>query len=269
MLKEMNFVGVEMETKETQLTSGKEIVAFSRALDAVLASTGPADLCRQIVHAGFADGLTRGCALYYLDNKSALRLVASHGLVVETSEELSAWDDSPLSEAIREKTAVSGLVSISGKQLSVLAVSLGTSSAPRGLVALVIDDVDFSFGITKDLTGVISKLGAFYLESLDFANITNGKVARVSNPEDLTSRQLTILGHLESGLINIEIAKLLMLSESTIRQETVRIYRALGVGNRQEAVKKSRALGILTKKITPPPDAVAAAAASSAQLVKI
>jgi DNA-binding CsgD family transcriptional regulator len=245
-----------MRIGTSQLTIDNGMAAFSRALDAVLASNGPADLCRQIVHAGFADGLARGCALYYLDNKSSLRLVASHGLVVESPEELSAWDDSPLSEAIRGKTAVSGLVSISGKQLSVLAIALGTSSAPIGLVALVIDDPSYSVNMPQELSDGVAKLGAFYLESLDFGNISSGKGVVVGNPEDLTSRQLTILGHIETGLVNIEIAKLLMLSESTIRQETVRIYRSLGVGNRQEAVKKARALGILAKKVTPPPPQV-------------
>jgi DNA-binding NarL/FixJ family response regulator len=63
--------------------------------------------------------------------------------------------------------------------------------------------------------------------------------------------QLIILSRIQDGLVNLEIAKDLMLSESTIRQETVRIYRALGVGNRQEAVKKARALGLLPKVSIP------------------
>jgi DNA-binding NarL/FixJ family response regulator len=65
----------------------------------------------------------------------------------------------------------------------------------------------------------------------------NGPGQVPASPEDLTGRQLRILSHIQDGLVNLEIAKELMLSESTIRQETVRIYRALGVGNRQEAVK--------------------------------
>jgi ATP/maltotriose-dependent transcriptional regulator MalT len=59
------------------------------------------------------------------------------------------------------------------------------------------------------------------------------------------------LSHIELGHVNLEIAKVLMLSESTIRQETVKIYRALGVGNRQEAVRKAKALGLLPKRISP------------------
>jgi ATP/maltotriose-dependent transcriptional regulator MalT len=49
----------------------------------------------------------------------------------------------------------------------------------------------------------------------------------------------------------MEIAKELLLSESTIRQETVRIYRILGVGNRQDAVKRAQALGILSNSSLP------------------
>jgi DNA-binding NarL/FixJ family response regulator len=80
----------------------------------------------------------------------------------------------------------------------------------------------------------------------------NGGIGQVSaSPEDLSARQLTILSHIQDGLVNLEIAKELMLSESTIRQETVRIYRALGVGNRHEAVKKARTLGLINKRPMP------------------
>jgi DNA-binding NarL/FixJ family response regulator len=94
------------------------------------------------------------------------------------------------------------------------------------------------------------KLGAFYLESLDLGNaLKTGAVPIPASPDDLSSRQITILRHIQDGLVNIEIAKVLMLSESTIRQETVRIYRALGVGDRKEAVKKALIVGVLTKRL--------------------
>ena len=69
-----------MSARQQALTADLQIVALSQALDAVLASGGPTDLCRQIVHAGFADGLVRGCALYFLDSKSIIKPIASYGL---------------------------------------------------------------------------------------------------------------------------------------------------------------------------------------------
>ena len=238
-----------MSARQQALTADLQIVALSQALDAVLASGGPTDLCRQIVHAGFADGLVRGCALYFLDSKSIIKPIASYGQSVGAESGLSAWDDSVLSESVREKGVRTGAMVVDGKKLSVLAVPFIANGVPRGLVALAIDNANFEVEFPKELADLISKLGAFYLDTLDFGNMTNGHALAVVGPEDLTTRQLNILSHIESGLVNLEIAKILMLSESTIRQETVKIYRALGVGNRQEAVRKAKSLGLLPKRI--------------------
>lgn len=238
-----------MSTRQQALSADLQIMALGQALDAVLASGGPADLCRQIVHAGFAEGLVRGCALFYLDSKSIIKPIASYGQSVGAESGLSAWDDSTLSEAVREKGVRTGALVIDGKKFSVLTVPFIASGVPRGLVALVIDDANFEIEFPKELSELISKLGAFYLDTLDFGNMTNGHTLAAVGPEDLTTRQLTVLSHIETGLVNLEIAKILMLSESTIRQETVKIYRALGVGNRQEAVRKAKALGLLPKRL--------------------
>ena len=241
-----------MASSSVGLTSDEQVLALGQALDAVLASTGPTDLCRQIVHAGFINGLTRGCALYFLDNKSVLKSVASYGLTLEGSQGLSAWDNSPLSEAVREKVVSLGQTIIEGSALSVMAIPFIANGVPRGLVALIVDQPNFKVEFPQEFTQLVSKLGAFYLDTLDFGAFSNGNGLSITNPEDLTTRQTAILGHIETGLVNFEIAKILMLSESTIRQETVKIYRALGVGNRQEAVKKAKALGLLPKRTSLP-----------------
>jgi DNA-binding NarL/FixJ family response regulator len=96
---------------------------------------------------------------------------------------------------------------------------------------------------------MLSKLGALYLDTLDYGQISPTESSAQAHPEDITARQLIILGHIQSGLVNGLIAKVLMLSESTIRQETVKIYRSLGVGDRLEAVKKAKVLGLLPKRV--------------------
>jgi len=47
------------------------------------------------------------------------------------------------------------------------------------------------------------------------------------------------------GKTNLVIAQEMILSESTIKQESVKIFRAMGVGTRQQAVLKARTLGLL------------------------
>jgi DNA-binding CsgD family transcriptional regulator len=61
----------------------------------------------------------------------------------------------------------------------------------------------------------------------------------------LTPRQLSILGGMVEGKTNHELATELGFSVSTIRHETMRIYQALAVSDRKEAAKKALALQLL------------------------
>jgi DNA-binding NarL/FixJ family response regulator len=88
-----------------------------------------------------------------------------------------------------------------------------------------------------------------WLEALGLAKTAARANTSTSEPEPLTDRQLEVLELMALGKTNAEIASELILSESSIRQETVRIYRALGVGTRSEAAKRANHLGLLSKKI--------------------
>ena len=238
--------------KELETEGRTQFLAASHALDVILSSTDPADLCRQIVHSDYVPATTRGCEIFYLDGKSILRSVGSYGISAGQKIGMSAWDDSPLSEAIREKKLVAGPIDVLGSELDVIAIPFVSHGVPVGLMAVVIEDKNYAIEPLQEASELFFKLGAFYLESLDLGNtMTTGSAPIPASPEDLSPRQLIILGRIQEGLVNLEIAKDLMLSESNIRQETVRIYRALGVGNRQEAVKKARALGVLPKTTLP------------------
>jgi len=238
--------------KELDAGARTQLLAASHALDVILSSTDPADLCRQIVHSDYLPASTRGCEIFYLDGKSILRSVGSYGISAGQKVGISAWDDSPLSEAIREKKLVAGPIDFLGQELDVIAIPFVTHGVPVGLLAVVIEEKNYQIQALQEASELFFKLGAFYLESLDLGNTINSGIGQApASPEDLSTRQLTILSHIQDGLVNLEIAKELMLSESTIRQETVRIYRALGVGNRQEAVKKARTLGLINKRPLP------------------
>ena len=63
--------------------------------------------------------------------------------------------------------------------------------------------------------------------------------------DQLTPRQLSILGGMVEGKTNHELATELGFSVSTIRHETMRIYQALAVSDRKEAAKKALALSLI------------------------
>ena len=62
---------------------------------------------------------------------------------------------------------------------------------------------------------------------------------------DLTERQMRILELLAKGMTNPQISRQVGYSESTVRQETMAIYRYFGVSGRHEAVRMAGLRGML------------------------
>lgn len=240
------------------LTYGDGKVAvdgIESVLDALVKSESIADFCRAIVHSEFTQNSVQGCHFFSLDSESQLHPVSGYGRTYLDSEiALSAWDDDPISNCVRKKD-FEFQNPTKQPDKGVLAIPLLRDSVPLGAMALVLDSGVKNIPIHESLIPILSKLGTYCLSAF---SVTTGRstggystLNREANGEDLTSRQIKILELMAEGMVNVEIARELMLSESTIRQETVRIYRALGVPNRTEASKKGRSLGLI-KRATPP-----------------
>ena len=231
-----------------------ELGRIESILDALLNSESIQEFSRSIVHSDITDGSVQGCHFYALDSESHLKPVSGYGRpYLDADEAISAWDDDPLAACIRNKEFEFQNPSKETDR-GVLAVPLLRDSIPVGAIALVVDAENKKLPIHESLISVLMKIGAYCLATFTGTSIRSADnfstTPRESNGEDLTSRQIKIRELMADGLVNVEIARDLMLSESTIRQETVRIYRALGVPNRGEAAKKGRALGLI-KRATP------------------
>jgi DNA-binding CsgD family transcriptional regulator len=80
-------------------------------------------------------------------------------------------------------------------------------------------------------SGLLSKL---YFDSENLEDIST-----------ITPRQLQVLDEMAIGKTNSQIARSLNLSESTIKQEAVRVFKILGVNSRQRAVSVGKEMGII------------------------
>lgn len=85
---------------------------------------------------------------------------------------------------------------------------------------------------------------------LSLSNASQKIAGATSTGEDtgadqLTPRQLSILGGMVEGKTNHELATELGFSVSTIRHETMRIYQALSVSDRKEAARKALSLSLV------------------------
>jgi LuxR family maltose regulon positive regulatory protein len=63
--------------------------------------------------------------------------------------------------------------------------------------------------------------------------------------EELTDRELAVLRALRGTLSAREIGGRLYLSINTVKGYTKVLYRKLGVGSREDAVREGRALGLI------------------------
>lgn len=84
-------------------------------------------------------------------------------------------------------------------------------------------------------------------QGLDVAGLANSAIPVSSShrPNGLTGRQLRILELLAEGRSHAEISTSIGFSESTVRHESMAIYRYLGAADRREAVRRALLRGLL------------------------
>jgi DNA-binding CsgD family transcriptional regulator len=127
---------------------------------------------------------------------------------------------------------VTGVAAVLALYLSLL--STGGSAAEKAGVMSERDDRSVSFAPTT----------LSLVESMNADEAVPAALRRPT-PGSLSDRQLRILGLMAKGLTNSQISKRVGFSESTVRQETMAIYRYFGVGGRREAVRLAGMRGML------------------------
>lgn len=210
------------------------------ATNAITTSNNAYEMCRNFVHTDFPGARTLGAQLVVVDQRGFIRETAHYGKVKPVPEDSSVWDDSPLASAIASKT----IKSFKQEENFSIIFPFYKTLAPVGALILTTDQLWEPKTLDDVSSKIFAQLGAFYMDTTGLAVRTTGTNTE-ANPDELSSRQKEILLLISNGLTNAEIARELMLSESTIRQETVRIYRSLAVGSRSEAAKKGKALGVI------------------------
>ena len=229
-------------------TIDPEHVQFISGLtDLAIASDSYEQLCQRIVHEEITEGLISGAHLYSVDSNLDMELQVSYGKTTEQVQPVvSAWGTSALSKCIVGKK----MQFEAGKEASHLALPLAKSSVPVGAMLLVMGPQMGTPPISEPVAHLLSKLGAFFVEvrpRLSLQTRANGNGHHT--PQQLSTRQIQIVQLIGAALTNGQIGKELSLSESTIRQETIKIYKAMGVSGRDEAVAAAKKLGLVSKTL--------------------
>jgi DNA-binding CsgD family transcriptional regulator len=229
----------------------KQDVLFIDELSSLLASASSAtDLCRKLVHSDLTNESTTGASIFSIDQQAHFQLVGSYGKGLPVSG-VSVWDEHPFGTAARSgKLHNTTTQAIDGSDVEAYCIPLTKGSDPIGILCLTLSAGAEMDTLSPQALSVVSKVTGIWLDSLGINSGSMGSGAQntsAPSPESLTERQLNVLRLMAEGKTNSQIAQDLILSESTIRQETVKIYRALGVHARSEAGKRAKHLGIIDR----------------------
>lgn len=131
----------------------------------------------------------------------------------------------------------------------VAAMSLGSDVAPLGAVATCMSSVTPTARALTFLREIALPLAVYAAGLLLQHSQTDRAQEEVDVPTvgsgSLSARQLQVLSGLRDGLTRGQIASRLGFSDSTIRAESLAIYRHFGVHSRNDAVRRAYDAGLL------------------------
>lgn len=222
-----------------QTTANTDIEYLNVLFDVVLQSESLPELCRRAVLSPGTNNVFRGCHIHALDEIGQFSPEARFGA------DLPADYQTLANSALYSRTLQ--FQAETGTQPALVAVPLIAGDLPAAVAILVLKPGATRPYISNTITPLISKLVGHKLTEKTAKNKQIQTFSGTSNIAEMSTRQVKILEFMAEGLTNAEIARKLLLSESTVRQESVRIYRTFNTDNRQEAVAMGREAGLVAK----------------------
>jgi DNA-binding CsgD family transcriptional regulator len=219
------------------------------AIQVINASSTPHDYCKRLTtHPVLGEGMV-GNHLFLITNSGEFRLLGGYGIYpFDEDQVFTQFEDGVFADAVNTGR-MKREDNISGYDVQVCpAIKAGV---PNGALLTVLKPgkgggKKFDVRGFQELSYYLA-LGIF-VSSAGFSPAEASK--RMPSGEKLTERQLQILIGIAAGKTNMAIAKELILSESAIKQETVKIFRSLGVENRRQAAQKAVAMGLVPEGLS-------------------
>lgn len=248
-------------------------VALLDAIEFLGGTPNPQSLCRHLTLNVAAEARPMAALISVLEINGALRVAGAFGLDDDRVAACAAQtmsDESPLTEAIRTgapkfHATAAGIQELfpefARRETCLMPTAIWpiTSRGDRiGAIQLFFDENAMNSPLTADFEAVVALIGLYVRlqlaggvsstrwSTVDRRQSSDGVATvnerrRPSGIAELTERQTVVLEHICAGRTNAQIAHVVGFSESTVRQETMAIYRTLGVDGRGQAAAIARA----------------------------
>ena len=237
------------------MTPAEELHLVNEFLTLLSGAPSPSELSQVLTLSTFQSYDARSAALVSLNGRGQIQLVGHFNVSdaqLPLLTDISIWDDNPISRCVRNRqvTVISN-DEIKNSQLAKnqrhILVPIGVGHA--GIGALLVSSCANSPKPIEKFALMIASTLTHYLRAWQFENTPSYSRAGVTQNESagvaLKPRQLDVLRLMHDGLTTQQIAQKLGYSRSTIHQETILIYRLLGVHNKHEALKFAFSAGYL------------------------
>lgn len=196
--------------------------------------------------------------LSQLHPDGVVRTIDSFGV---PQEQIQSWnsvsltDDLPVTSAIRDNNLVwladsedwnRDYPHLTEQQTqdsiqTLIIVAIDINSSPAGALGMMSESIVKPSPERVAFVSAVCGLVALFMSTVDsgrFEKIVRGNLG--ASGQFMSPRQMRILDLMAQELTNPQIAKELGFSESTVRQETMRIYQILQVSGRKEAIHEAR-----------------------------
>jgi DNA-binding CsgD family transcriptional regulator len=217
-------------------------------------SHNASDFCRFITVVALRDFGAISALMVRVEPKSSLRSVGQYGLARPDNTLPNTPQMRAIKKAIhsREIVKLNQLEPLGEKTEGYIALPFSPTGDVPGALGITFRRTLSSFQIPEaelELLQLLSELIAVNsLPRIRAAGLLSKLYFDTDDLEQIsaiTSRQLRVLDEMAIGKTNGQIARSLNLSESTIKQESVRIFRILGVNTRQRAVSVGKEMGLI------------------------
>lgn len=253
-----------MDAKQTRVD---DIEIIHRMLRALADAENADELCRALALDVLLEYGVVATYVARLDSDGHISMIGSYGYSkqrVENTGRPSIWENMSITETIRTGKVMvyetwddyisrypdKAHMASPGKAF--VCLPLRVKGARAGGLGLSFAEPIAGVGINPKLWEIFSAAGDVFLTKGWAAELIRRPVPVVEFGEDekfaaasLGERELSVLKQIATGRTNQQIARDLAYSESTIKQDTIRIFKVLGVKSRKDAVLAAKTLGLI------------------------
>ena len=209
---------------------------LSRLLDLLTARPNANELLKSLENDLLAKFKPSNAIIFTLDSHNFSKEIYSNNPTLEDK------NNGGFNSVLASILPTSNLTSLTDSKLgrssddNFLIIPISNGKSLKGFILLELDCAQLS---AEDLSliEIMGKVSAFYLLSELPELKQSNSIEKIASQLQFSARQLQIINGFVEGKTNHELAENLGFSVSTVRHETMDIFRLLGASDRKEAAK--------------------------------